>query len=106
MSSMGWQIVPPAVILERSMNDDFLSNTYLVGDEAGAGLPRRRRRPGRAAARGRPTGTGSTSPTCCSPTTTTTTWRELGEVLERLPDAQVLIHPDERELLADDVAGR
>ena len=62
------------MILERSMSDRWLSNTYLVAAEPGRRrVLRRRRRPGRAADRARPTSTASTSPTSCSPTTTTTT---------------------------------
>jgi hydroxyacylglutathione hydrolase len=89
------------MILERSMNDGFLSNTYLVG-EAGGGV-------GFFVDAG-----GPVAPLLAKAEElevdvthvllTHHHWdhvEELGQVLERFPDAQVLAHPIEREALAE-----
>jgi hydroxyacylglutathione hydrolase len=103
MSSIGGNL--PRVILERSMNDDFLSNTYLVGEAGGQGFL--------------VDAGGPVEPLLeqaaehdIDVTHVLLTHHhydhvmELGKVLERFPDAEVLIHPDERGLLNDDVAAR
>jgi hydroxyacylglutathione hydrolase len=93
------------VILERSMNDDFLSNTYLVGEAGGPGFLVDAGGPvepllEQAAEHG------------VEVTHVLLTHHhhdhvmELGKVLDRFPAAEVLIHPDERELLSGDVAAR
>ena len=88
------------MIVERSMHPDWLSNTYLVA--AGARrrrLPRRRGRAGRPLLEQAEADEHHASRTCCSRTTTTTTspsWRR-SRTASRTP--QVLIHPDERELV-------
>lgn len=91
------------MVLERSMHDRFLSNTYLVGLEGAAGFLVDAGGPVapllEAADRHRITITHVLL--------THHHWDhvcELGPVLERFPDAQVLIHPEERELLAGEFA--
>ena len=85
-----------AMIVERSMTDNWLSNTYLVAAgpnsdaflvDAGGPLDR---------CSTRPTSTASTSPTSCSPITTTTTSPSSATRSRSYPDAQVLAHPTER----------
>jgi hydroxyacylglutathione hydrolase len=102
ISSIGGNL--PRVILERSMNDDFLSNTYLVGEQDG---------PGFLVDAGGPVGPllEAADRHGIDITHVLLTHhhhdhvRELGEVLESFPHAQVLIHPDERALLgAEDQA--
>jgi glyoxylase-like metal-dependent hydrolase (beta-lactamase superfamily II) len=93
------------VILERSMNDDFLSNTYLVASDehrAGffvdAGGPVA---PLLAAARERDIDVTHVLLTHHH-------WdhvSQLPEILEAYPDAEVLVHPLERPLVADEFAG-
>ena len=65
-----------AVIVERSMHPDWLSNAYLVADEPG-GQRRDHRlgRPVRSRCSRRSSATAWRPRTCCSRTTTTTTWR-------------------------------
>jgi glyoxylase-like metal-dependent hydrolase (beta-lactamase superfamily II) len=94
-----------SVILERSMNDDFLSNTYLVASDehrAGffvdAGGPVA---PLLAVARERAIDVTHVLLTHHH-------WdhvSELPQILEAYPDAEVLIHPLERPLVADEFAG-
>jgi glyoxylase-like metal-dependent hydrolase (beta-lactamase superfamily II) len=91
------------MVLERSMHDQFLSNTYLVGEESG---------PGFFVDAGGPVAPllEAADRHAIDVTHVLLThhhWDhvcELGAVLERFPDAQVLIHPEERELLADEFA--
>jgi glyoxylase-like metal-dependent hydrolase (beta-lactamase superfamily II) len=91
------------MVLERSMNDQFLSNTYLVGQENA---------PGFLVDAGGPVAPllEAAERHGIDVTHVLLThhhWDhvcELGPVLDRFPDAQVLIHPEERELLADEYA--
>ena len=85
------------MIVERSMTDSWLSNTYLVAAgpnsdaflvDAGGPMDPLFAKADEHGAR--------TSPTSCSRTTTATTWRSWAQALERWPDAHVLAHPDER----------
>jgi glyoxylase-like metal-dependent hydrolase (beta-lactamase superfamily II) len=82
------------MVVERSMNPDYLSNTYLVGEQGGAGFF--------------VDAGGPVAPLIeaadrhgITPTHVLLTHHhgdhvaELGELLERWPDLQVLAHPDE-----------
>jgi hydroxyacylglutathione hydrolase len=81
--------------LERSMNDDFLSNTYLVGKPGG---------PGFLVDAGGPVGPLLDHGVEITHVLLTHHHgdhvSELAAVKERFPDAEVLIEPRERELLA------
>jgi hydroxyacylglutathione hydrolase len=92
------------VILERAMNDDFLSNTYLVGEEGGAGFFVDAGGPvAPLLAKAHEHGIGVTHVLL-----THHHWdhvSQLAEILEAFPDAAVLIHPLERPLVADEFAG-
>ena len=92
------------MILERSMHEQFLSNTYLVGEASG---------PGFLVDAG-----GPVAPLLAAATEhdidithvllTHHHWDhvcELPAVLEAYPSAEVLIHPEERALVADEFAG-
>ena len=84
------------MILERSMNDGFLSNTYLVG-EAGGGV-------GFFVDAGGPVEPLLAKAEVLGVDVTHVLlthhhWdhvEQLGQILERFPDAQVLAHPTER----------
>jgi hydroxyacylglutathione hydrolase len=84
------------MILDRSMNDSWLSNTYLVGDVAGG--------EGAFVDAGGPIGPllDAVDRHALSVTHILLTHHhhdhvaELGDLLERFPDAAVLAHPDER----------
>ena len=86
------------MVIERSMDPSFLSNTYLVGQEGGEGFF--------------VDAGGPVTPLIAAaerhgitPTHVLLTHHhhdhvaELGRLTERWPDLQVLIHPDERELV-------
>jgi hydroxyacylglutathione hydrolase len=92
------------VILERAMNDDFLSNTYLVGEEGGAGFFVDAGGPvAPLLAKAQEHGIDVTHVLL-----THHHWdhvSQLAEILEAFPDAAVLIHPLERSLVADEFAG-
>jgi len=84
------------MILDRSMNDSWLSNTYLIGDVAGG--------EGAFVDAGGPIGPllDAVDRHALSVTHVLLTHHhhdhvaELGDLLERFPDAAVLAHPDER----------
>jgi len=84
------------MILDRSMNDSWLSNTYLVGDVSGG--------EGAFVDAGGPIGPllEAVDRHALSVTHVLLTHHhhdhvaELGDLLERFPDAAVLAHPDER----------
>jgi hydroxyacylglutathione hydrolase len=84
------------MILDRSMNDSWLSNTYLVGDVSGG--------EGAFIDAGGPVGPllEAVDRHALSVTHVLLTHHhhdhvaELGDLLERFPDAAVLAHPDER----------
>jgi hydroxyacylglutathione hydrolase len=84
------------MILDRSMHPDWLSNTYLVGDVDGG--------EGAFVDAGGPVGPllAAVDRHALAVTHVLLTHHhhdhvaELGELLERFPDAQVLAHPDER----------
>jgi hydroxyacylglutathione hydrolase len=84
------------MILDRSMNDSWLSNTYLIGDVAGG--------EGAFVDAGGPVGPllEAVDRHALSITHVLITHHhhdhvaELGDLLERFPDAAVLAHPDER----------
>jgi hydroxyacylglutathione hydrolase len=84
------------MILDRSMNDSWLSNTYLVGDVSGG--------EGAFVDAGGPVGPllDAVDRHALSVTHVLLTHHhhdhvaELGDLLERFPDAAVLAHPDER----------
>lgn len=93
------------MILERAMNDDFLSNTYLVAAKDGAA--------GFFVDAGGPVAPllEKAREHAIDVTHVLLThhhWdhvSELPQVLEAFPGAEVLIHPDERPLVADEFAG-
>src|SRR3982751_5116729 len=74
------------MILDRSMNDSWLSNTYLVGDVSGG--------EGAFIDAGGPI--GPLLEAVDRPALGVAHVAELGDLLERFPDAAVLAHPDER----------
>jgi hydroxyacylglutathione hydrolase len=84
------------MILDRSMNDSWLSNTYLIGDVSGG--------EGAFVDAGGPIGPllDAVDRHALSVTHVLLTHHhhdhvaELGDLLERFPDAAVLAHPDER----------
>src|SRR5215216_6895115 len=84
------------MILDRSMNDSWLTNTYLVGDVSGG--------EGAFVDAGGPIGPllEAVDHHALSVTHVLLTHHhhdhvaELGDLLERFPDAAVLAHPDER----------
>ena len=86
------------------MHDQFLSNTYLVGEEGGAGF---------IVDAGGPvapllSAAESSNVDVTHVLLTHHHWDhvcELPQILARYPSAQVLIHPDERPLVADEFAG-
>ena len=80
------------------MLPDFLTNTYLVGEPGGDGVLRRRRRPGRAADRGRRARGHDAHARPADPPPLRPRARAR-ELLERWPDLEVLIHPAERDLV-------
>jgi hydroxyacylglutathione hydrolase len=92
------------MVIERSMNDQFLSNTYLVGEEGGTGFF--------------VDAGGPVEPLIeaadrlgITPTHVLLTHHhydhvsELPTLLERWPDLQVLVHPLERPLVEELVGG-
>jgi len=93
----------PGVILERSMHPDFLSNTYLVGAAGG---------PGFVVDAGGPVAPLLQAAAAHDIDVTHVLLThhhhdhvcELDKVLERFTGAEVLMHPDERELLDPAVA--
>ncbi|MCW3039333.1 MAG: fold metallo-hydrolase [Solirubrobacterales bacterium] len=86
------------------MNDDFLSNTYLVGEEGGVGFFVDAGGPvAPLLAKAQEHGIDVTHVLL-----THHHWdhvSQLAEITEVFPDAQVLIHPLERPLVADEFAG-
>ncbi|UTI64211.1 MBL fold metallo-hydrolase [Paraconexibacter antarcticus] len=92
------------MIIERSMNDDFLSNTYLVGEAGGSGF---------FVDAGGPVApllkaAKEQDVDVTHVLLTHHHWdhvSELAQILEAFPDAEVLIHPQERPLVADEFSG-
>ena len=82
------------MVVERSMNNDYLSNTYLVGQTGGAGF---------FVDAGGPVAPliAAAERTGITPTHVLLTHhhgdhvQELGKLTDRWPDLQVLAHPDE-----------
>lgn len=92
------------MVIERSMNDQFLSNTYLVGEEGGAGF---------FVDAGGPVAPliAAAERLDITPTHVLLTHHhydhvsELPLLLERWPDLQVLAHPLERPLVEELIGG-
>jgi len=93
-----------AMVIERSMNDQFLSNTYLVGEEGGGGF---------FVDAGGPVGPliEAADRLGITPTHILLTHHHYDHVseapalLERWPDLEVLVHPLERALVEELVPG-
>src|SRR3954468_6269469 len=82
------------MVVERAMNNDYLSNTYLVGQTGGAGFFVDAGGP--VAPLRAPAGRNDIPPTpALLPPPHGDHVQELGRLTERWPDVEVLAHPDE-----------